>query len=378
MQRLWQRGDILAAMAKQDSSLFPRRLRLKTPRSADMLNHFDEVRRWISELQRMPHIRLEMQHFHHPQLGDNEKPVAVWIDSAAEALALTGHQRDARRFEALLTITRQRQPSLLAWLARRPLRALELHQHWQHLLDVVDWFITHPRPGIYVRQVDIPGIDSKFIEAHRRVLSELLDLVLPASAIDHTATGVTQFTRRYGLCEKPVRIRFRMLDTRHNLLPGEHTQDMTLDYHSFACLQPGIRRVFITENEINYLAFPPQDDSMVIFGAGYGLDLLARTPWLQQADCFYWGDIDTHGFAILNELRQHLPAVQSLLMDRQTLMQHRPFWGHEARPVRHELTHLSDEEAALYDDLRYDRIHPGLRLEQERIAFGLLPANGCC
>ena len=35
------------------------------------------------------------------------------------------------------------------------------------LLDVVTWLRAHPRPGIYLRQVDLPGIHSKFIERHK-------------------------------------------------------------------------------------------------------------------------------------------------------------------------------------------------------------------
>nr|WP_269088361.1 Wadjet anti-phage system protein JetD domain-containing protein [Xylella fastidiosa] len=33
------------------------------------------------------------------------------------------------------------------------------------------------------------------------------------------------------------------------------------------------------------------------------------------------------------------------------------------------MEHLTTEEAAVYDDLRYDRHQPRLRLEQERIGF---------
>ena len=63
------------------------------------------------------------------------------------------------------------------------------------------------------------------------------------------------------------------------------------------------RRVFITENETNFLAFPPAADAMVVFGAGYGWEALARASWLHRCQLHYWGDIDTHGFAILDQLR---------------------------------------------------------------------------
>ncbi len=34
---------------------------------------------------------------------------------------------------------------------------------------------------------------------------------------------------------------------------------------------------------------------------------LAEASWLKERDLFYWGDIDTHGFAILDQLRGHFP-----------------------------------------------------------------------
>lgn len=49
-----------------------------------------------------------------------------------------------------------------------------------------------------------------------------------------------------------------------------------------------------------------------------------------------WGDIDTHGFAILDRLRRHFPQVRSMLMDRATLLAHEGQWVTEqAQHVAH-------------------------------------------
>jgi hypothetical protein len=117
--------------------------------------------------------------------------------------------------------------------------------------------------------------------------------------------------------------------------------------------------------------------SMVVFGAGYGFEVLAGAAWLHQCSIYYWGDIDTHGFAILDQLRAHLPHVQSLLMDRETLMAHRDHWGDEPQPVLRVLPRLDPAERELYDDLRYKCLLPNLgansmRLEQERVEFNWL------
>ncbi|WP_170252699.1 DUF2220 domain-containing protein, partial [Vogesella mureinivorans] len=129
-------------------------------------------------------------------------------------------------------------------------------------------------------------------------------------------------------------------------------------------------RVFVTENETNFLAFPEVERGLVVFGAGYGWNALAPAAWLQRCALHYWGDIDTHGFAILDQLRALYPQVASLLMDRETLLAHREQWGEEPTPVRHDLPRLSDAERAVYDGIRFDRHQPRLRLEQERLGFG--------
>ena len=108
---------------------------------------------------------------------------------------------------------------------------------------------------------------------------------------------------------------------------------------------------------------------MVLFGAGYGFDMLAEAAWLRERTIHYWGDLDTHGFAILNQLRAHFPQVVSFLMDRQTLLAHRDHWGVEPRPETRELRWLTSEEADLYDDLRRNRLGDRVRLEQEKIGF---------
>jgi hypothetical protein len=373
LQRCWDRGELLAGLVSGESS-FPRRLTLKGPTSVQLSQHFDRVRTWIAELRALPHYRVEMRELRHRVLGANQVPAAVWVDSLDDALAILGKSPEARRFATLVELTRAREPLLLEWVARKPFKVLELADVWDPLLAVVGWFKRHPRPGIYLRQVDLPGVHSKFIETHRDVLSQWLDRILPPEAVDATATGVSGFARRYGLRDKPLRIRLRLLDPSQALLPALADADLTLDAASFVRLSPAVSRVFITENEINFLAFPRLPTSLLIFGAGYGFEVLAQAEWLSPCQVFYWGDIDTHGFAILDQLRTHLPHVHSLLMDRTTLLAFKAQWGVEEKPTRRDLTRLTMEERALYDDLRDNRLRPNLRLEQERIGFSWVEA----
>ena len=184
---------------------------------------------WIAELTAMPQIRIEWCEARH------RAPAPIRVDRRANsAFALLAKQRDVKRFEHIVNVTRAAQPTLLSWLAQRPLLAIELADQWPKLLAIVRWLASHPRPSVYLRQVDIPGIDNKFIEAHRAVLSELLDRVLPATTITAERIGVGQFAARYGFLEKPVRIHFRVLDAHIKLLPGPELPIVSLDHGSFA------------------------------------------------------------------------------------------------------------------------------------------------
>ena len=310
VHRLWDRGRILSSLATREP-MFPLRLALERPSPAELRDHFDEARSWSKSLRSMPHLRIDMREFRHRVSGANALPHRVWIDTAEDAAAVIGKRREVAAFRRLVETTRERQPSLLTWIARRPHNALRLADDWNLLLDVVGWLLDHPRPGIYLRQMDVPGVHSKFVESRRGVVGELLDCVLPAEWIDANASGIAGFARRYGFRDKPERVRFRILDPAHVLFPGDRDpsgggQDVTLDAATFAALDTGVSRVFVTENEINFLAFPSVEDGMVVFGAGYGFESLRRARWLSRCRLFYWGDIDTHGFAILDELPQSL------------------------------------------------------------------------
>lgn len=372
VQKLWDRGLLLAALSG-GASVFPRRLTLKGPGSRELSERFSDVRNWIAQLSAAAGpYRIEWRSVNHRVLGSNEIPAEIWIDTLENALGVIGKRKAAEQFAALVELTRERQHELIPWLAKRPLRALELAADWPRLLAIVAWVIKHPFPTIYLRQIDLPGVHTKLIEGHRGVLAELLDLVLPEEAIDATHKGIGGFCRRYGFLDKPSRVRFRLLDPNIRMLPTESDQDITLTQVSFSSLELPVSKVFITENEINFLAFPDVPDAMAIFGAGYGFANLAAALWLQQKDIYYWGDIDTHGFAILNQFRKFFPHSISFLMDRHTLFEHRPLWGVEAQPETANLARLNTEESALFDQLRQNYWGERIRLEQERIGFDFL------
>lgn len=379
VRRWWERGEILAATVTGEN-LFPREIRLTGPKAKDVNDDLGAVMDWVRTLR--DHSRERAEHGYDLRWetrrsrlhGENAVPVAAVIPDQATALRLLRRGSDAERFRRLAEETGRRQPALHDWLSRRPLQALEHADDWPRLLDVVEWFGRHPRPGLYLRQLEIPGVDSKFIEARRGLIAELLDAVLPTDAVNTHASGARAFSRRYGLLQEPALIRFRILEPAHAL---QGLTDLSVPPEEFARLDLPVERVYITENRINGLTFPHCEGSIVIFGLGYGLERLTDIAWLHERQIHYWGDIDTHGFGILNRLRAAFPKAHSLLMDRDTLTAHRDLWGSEPAEKRYtgEPTHLTDDEYSLFRDLRENRLGERVRLEQERVGYAWLRAR---
>jgi len=371
LRRRWQRGEILASSLTQDP-LFPLRLPIKGPSSTQISADFGAVRDWIAEWGNQKVIPIEWRAFSHRLFGDNQMPSAAIIPDAESAVKILGTRREWEIHQKMIAQCRDSFPELLDWLARRAITALELAPDWQAILAVVAWVRDHPRSGLFLRQMDAPGVHTKLVEKHRGVISELLDRVLPADAIDASARGASGFVRRYGFRDKPERIRIRFLDPACAIAPERLGLDLTLDAAAFATLDPPVERVFITENEVNFLAFPDYPRSLVIFGSGYGWSALAAASWLHQRAIHYWGDIDTHGFAILDQLRTSFPDVRSMLMSRQVFLQHREFWTTEPNPVRHELPRLTSEEQSTLEALRANAETSAPRLEQEKLPFAMV------
>ena len=289
VNRQWTRGRILAARL-DDASLFPLRVQFRKPTTAELTDRFDDVRIWIRDLEAKSRelcgagYTIEWAEVVHRQLGRNRVPRGIVIETETDAIALIEVTGDVDRFDRLVRVTRERAAELLSWVRRKPLLALSNADDWDRLLDVVTWLRANPRSELYVRQLDIAGVDSKFIEERRGILSELLEVVSPEGWMPGTSAGVAQFERRYGMRSKPAMVRFRILDP---VLRPDGISDLTIPAAELAQLSLNVERVFVTENEINGLTFPAMRRAIVIFGLGYGVDVLGESVWLGQKELFH-------------------------------------------------------------------------------------------
>ncbi len=356
VRRRWDGGSLLRAYATgahMESIDIP----LHGPRPSQIGDDLNATRDWIAKLEAGSRggrsYELRWSAVGGRQIGRNELPSRAVVLTFDQAWALLGVSSTVRRFEQVLSMAGEH-PAVLAWALARPHRALELYDELPALLAAYTWLGAHRDGGHYLREISAPGVDTKFAERHRGVLAAMLGV--PA-----TAAG---FLAALGLRGKPELVRARPsaglgLPSPLSEIAARATELAQLDIHP--------ARALVIENEITYLSVDVPDDGIVLWGKGFDVDKVGRLPWLVDADVVYWGDLDTHGFAILDRLRAWLPQARSVLMDRETLLAHRDRWVREERPTAAALTRLTAPEQDLYAELVADALGEKVRLEQERI-----------
>ncbi|MDN5764951.1 MAG: DUF2220 family protein [Humibacillus sp.] len=356
VQRRFDDGTLLTAFAA--NSPFPAiEVPLRGPGASDIGDDLAAVQRWVAGLDAGSHdgrhyslVRTAVGGRH---IGRNVLPSRAVVDRYDQAWALLGVARQVQAYAAELALARN-EPAVREWIASKPLAALGLEPELPRLIASYRWLREHRGSGLYLRQISAPGVDTKFVERHRSVLAALLGV--PASS--------TGFLAGLGLQAKPETLRLR---GHASTGPFAGWSDLTVRLDELAAATPTVRTAVIVENEITFLSVPVPVDGIVLWGKGFEVDRAGSLPWLVDADVHYWGDLDTHGFAILDRLRAWLPQTRSFLMDRETLLAHRDRWGTEGTPTRAALRHLTDDEADLFSDLVSDQFADRLRLEQERI-----------
>lgn len=290
------------------------------------------------------------------RIGRQEVPVRLRLGSADVVAAFSGGAvaRDWRTLsrriaEARLSLgesaeldiaLRRHGSTLTQWTADR----------FETALAVVGWLVENSASGMRPRQLPIRGVDTKWLAAHRTVVTDL-----------HRAVS----GRDLGLVDADRLVRVRALDPGLTAAVGGLV-DVASPAEQVGALAWKPRVVLILENLESLLALPPLPGVVAVHGSGYAVDVVGRFPWLRSARVVYWGDLDSHGFAILHRLRTHLPEVVSILMDETTLLDHRDLWVPEPKPARGEFDTLAPGEAAALARVRDEG---DVRLEQERVPW---------
>lgn len=366
--KIYSSGTLFRNFLEQ-GDLFPFEIKLKRVKESDIQNNFIAIRHAIKALEadKLPILYKE---FHFKLLSTQKLPIAVLFQREEELLQFIGKKREFERFVDIYERTMQIFPQLEALMHQKPFLFLESEAMLERLFLVCDFFIKHPRPNIYLRELSISGVDTKFVERNRRVIDLLLTELLDEKSYKKDVTKLANygFEKKYYLKYPLPLVRFRVLDDALKICG---LSDISTPIQEFQSLDIEAKNVFIVENKQTMLSFFHRKDAIVIFGGGYGVEVLKDVRWLGKKNIFYWGDIDSDGFAILSMLRGYFPKTKSIFMDKKTIDAFVEYSVVQEQAVMlRVLKNLTREEEKIYKSLK-----DGFRLEQEKIHFHYIKEN---
>lgn len=364
LERQWTRKR---AQWLAGNGSWPLVLTLGQPVQSDVLWQMDAVRDWVRawrEVSAAGHVEWHERQW--SAVGRQQLPARLILNCPEEVASWAGEDRPWR-------LARQRYGRLIERWAQL---ATSLSKHFQVLADYSDqdferltnmlaWLHEHPQSGLFPRQLPIGGLDSKWLETRQGLIAELV------GALRGMDTSALDFYQCCGLRPPPCLARIAILDQALRAKLGG-LRDLTAPVEEFACLDMSPQCVFIVENIQTGLGFDDLESAVVVMGLGYSVDAIGKFPWISQATTFYWGDIDTHGLAILSRARSYLPRLQSLLMDKAVLLRNRDAGLCVEEKEQHgaeSLPNLTAEELDVYQHLKKQTWGWQLRLEQERIQW---------
>ena len=364
-----------AWIAGETGVFFPYRVRCDLKLGRDLNQTKSEIRalRAHSKATIGYGYRLEETEIASRSLGRDTYPTAVFLDSLEDLMKLARRLDDFRLLASNIELIRKQLPLLAPWITDAWKKLLPRGQDVRDLVSVAEWMLKNPRPGIHTREVPL-AISTKVIERHELLLSEWLDRLLPAHAID-CGVGVAEFEKRYGFRYSDSQISIRVLDEQLAADLRLPSSELMLPVEALQRLD--VRDIFIviTENKASLDIVPKHARTIVMGGLGNGIQKVASIEWLQHARVFYWGDCDAAGFGILGRLRARLPNVVSVLMDQVTLDTYRSLAiqdrTNQIVTAENLSTNLTKEEQATLLSL----ISSGERLEQEKLPVDLVHAK---
>ena len=367
--RIYTRGDIFRAYIGE-KNIFPLEIKLKKVTQREIQANFSGV---VKNIQKLKDIKLPLvyREFNFKAIGKQSFPISVRFERLDEFLEYIDKKDEYGDFVKVYQKTVALYPSLGGLFFKKPSILLDYGVIWDKILRVIEFFVQNRVPDIYVRELSIEGIDTKFIEKHKKILDLLLCNILhvePLNSISNYA-----FEKRYNLKYPLPQIRFRILDKRLFIYG---LSDLSVTVEEFKGVNIKCKRVFIVENKITFLSFFDIKDSIVIFGGGYGLSSLKEIEWLKNIELYYWGDIDEDGFAILSQARGYFAHIKSLMMDAKTIEVFKSLKvEHNNMQKQRILSNLTKEESVIYKRLQNDYYGKNFRLEQEKIPFDYAKSN---
>lgn len=355
--------EYLQSIVQRNQKFFPKQIRSDKKPSEDFVRMKEELHEIIScsTGQKSYGYSIHYETVNTKRHGLQNLPQAISFENEVNYLRFIDKEKEANVFKKNVSQITFEFPQLRNWCESNVFSITFNSEKWDDILKVCRYFVANPNPDLYIRQLPIE-VHTKFIEENKALIQSLLN-VLIFNFIQDTQEKV--FEKRFGLRYKPVQIRLRILDKNIADRYFGGLTDISITEKELASLDSHCSKVYITENEMNFLTLPTIENAIAIFGKGFAINALKSISWLSSKAIVYWGDMDIHGFQILSQLKGYFPNTISVMMDMETYNGFKDMSVENIVPNPPILSNLNEKESELYEYLKKN----GRRLEQEKITY---------
>lgn len=354
LARQWQNADLREQRLLQPES-WPLTLPIGKPTGAAVRDRNGETR---DHLRQWREVITGQVQWHPVRFQSTSEAIDIpthWtLESPSQWVQATGSSEVRREYDALNRLASALDPRFHSLIIRR--RSLVMDKSESDVISsgkVALQLQPDCANGKPLRALSVAGIDSKFFERNRQLITLMLDILFDGQASE---TGLEAFLG----AEDEGHHWLLVADLDGSLLPFSQMRVRASELQSTPL--PG-ERLILVENERCLHQLPRLSGTVSVLGSGLNLSWLNAT-WLKGQETAYWGDIDTWGLAMLASARKHLPLLTPLLMDGNTFDTYADASGVEEPQPGPSITPpgLNRREAKLYQRLM--QLHRG-RLEQE-------------
>ncbi|PSF05512.1 hypothetical protein C7H09_14510 [Marinobacter fuscus] len=359
LARQWQNADQREQrLLRQDS--WPLTLSIGKPTGSAVRDNLKRVQEHLRQWREVTIGHVQWQPVRFQSTSEAIDIPTHWtLETPSQWARATGSHEVKREYDALSRLASATDPRFHSLIIRRRSLVMEKPE-----CDVIrsSEAALQLQPGCAdgkpLRALSVAGIDSKFFERNRQLVTLMLDVLFEGQASE---TGLEAFLG----AEDEGHHWLLVADLDGKLLPFSQ---MRIRAHELQTTPLPGERLVLVENERCLHQLPRLSGTVSVLGSGLNLAWLNAT-WLKGRTIAYWGDIDTWGLTMLANARKHIPRLTPLLMDEATFEQFVEANGVVEPQPAPTITPagLTESEAMLYQRLQQsDRG----RLEQE-----FLPAS---
>ena len=297
----------------------------------------------------------------YPDLGKIEVPVHLVFEKIDDIASWAGHLVEFHSAQKRLQTIKNNLPDLLDSAVENihALTTLE-DQDFERFLQVCRWLCSHKNSSAMIRQIPVRGVDSLWFEKYRYVLLAFMRRFFDLNPLRRDLLQL-------GLVPPASTVRVILLDKLlRSRIGGLRDIGITVDDLAKLDIKP--RKVLFFDDLATALSVPDVP-GIVCLVLPFQTSRVCTIPWIAHAQCAYVSNIEMRAFAVLNNLRVHLPNTISVTLSKEFFESNSDLWSFDDIEIEELNTSmaLTSKENTLYNMMAAGVFGRKARLPLERI-----------